>query len=298
MLNSSLIDVSTGERAYEIVTTLVLPDSETNADSGDLGSSIPDVTSKERRHTRMTDFAGNTLVSIAWNGRQPDIIILGEKVGGLTNLFGSSTVRFMPKILLVPTRFDTEYIWTATANSLTLFDYDSETTKGTFYQNVIRVPTTFKLRPKPVAPSTSYASRCLPVASPSSPSSSSSLSSCSLPSSPSSSSPVPSLVSSASSSPPSASSVRIPSCASSPTHTETPKSSFFPTHLPGVGNNYLEFSRHPLAHDVEIIVSFLMMEILRRGRFVLTPYTFEKPKLWQLKETRDLVFRRLRGYTV
>ena len=94
------------------------------------------------------------------------------------------------------------------------------------------------------------------------------------------------------------------------------KSSFIPTHLPGVGSNYLEFTPHPLAQDVEIIseycnivsisfklnlnpaVSFIMMEILRRGRFNLTPYTFQKPKLWQLKEARDLVWRRLRRNTV
>jgi hypothetical protein len=52
----------------------------------------------------------------------------------LTDLIGSSTVRFLPKILAIPTRFDMEYIWTATANSLTLFDYNAEAIRGTFYQ--------------------------------------------------------------------------------------------------------------------------------------------------------------------
>jgi hypothetical protein len=78
----------------------------------------------------------------------------------------------------------------------------------------------------------------------------------------------------------------------------TPKSTFIPTHLPGVGSNYLEFSSHPLAQDVEIILSFLMMEILRRGRFSLTPYTFDNPTMWQFKDARESFFRRLRRNTV
>ena len=79
---------------------------------------------------------------------------------------------------------------------------------------------------------------------------------------------------------------------------ECAKSTFIPTHLPGLGSCYLEFTPHPLAQDIEIILSFLMMEILRRGRFSLTPYTFERPKLWQFKEARDLFMRRLRRNTV
>ena len=87
---------------------------------------------------------------------------------------------------------------------------------------------------------------------------------------------------------------------------------FMPTHLPGIGNNYLEFLSHPLAHDVETIggivlhlnkmflmlVTFLMMEILRRGRFLLTPYTSGNTKCFNSKEARDLVLRRLRRNTI
>lgn len=278
MLNTSLIDVSTGQCAYEIVTIPLPPSPKVEADGDD--SSIQDTT-QERRHTSITDPSGKTLVSITWNGRRPDIIIMDEKIGGLPDLFGSTTVRFMPKILAIPTRFDTEYIWTATPDSLTLFDYDSESTKGTFYQNVIRVSTSFKPRKSLVSSTSSRGST----------------SSHSLFSFPSSLS----LSSSALASSPGSSNSSIctsQSTVPSTTHTKTPKSAFIPTHLPGVGSNYLEFCQHPLAHDVEIIVSFLMMEILRRGRFLLTPYTFEKPKMWQLKETRDLVLRRLRRNTV
>lgn len=33
----------------------------------------------------------------------------------------------------------------------------------------------------------------------------------------------------------------------------TPGSIFIPAHVPGLGSNYLEFTSHVLAHDVEVI---------------------------------------------
>ena len=39
-----------------------------------------------------------------------------------------------------------------------------------------------------------------------------------------------------------------------------------------------------------------MMEILRRGRFLLTPYSFERPKFWQLREARDVISKRLQRF--
>jgi len=159
--------------------------------------------------------------------------------------------------MAIPTRFDTEYVWTASADGLTLFDYDSETVKGTFHQNVIRLPTkafkTSSVKAKLTSPSRPLLD------------SAASLSSSSLSESDSESKPT--------------------------------KGTFLPS-LPGLGSNFLEFESNPLADDVEIIISFIMMEILRRGRFNLTPYTFEQPKLWQFKETRDLFLRRLRRNTV
>ncbi|KAF5373914.1 hypothetical protein D9758_000771 [Tetrapyrgos nigripes] len=70
------------------------------------------------------------------------------------------------------------------------------------------------------------------------------------------------------------------------------------TRVPGLGHCYLEFESHPLVEDVEIIISFFIMEILRRGRFSLTPYMFERPRLWQLHEAKDMILRRLRRNTV
>jgi hypothetical protein len=100
MLNSSLIDVSSGQRAYHIVTGLLPPKPEDDGESDPQGplaasSSSHVSTSQERRYTTITDVFGSTLVSITWTGRQPDITILDENVGGLFGLFGSSTVRFM-----------------------------------------------------------------------------------------------------------------------------------------------------------------------------------------------------------
>ncbi|KDR73604.1 hypothetical protein GALMADRAFT_280755 [Galerina marginata CBS 339.88] len=301
MLNTSLIDVVTGEQTYDIVTVLVDPtdpaENEEHSPSANSTSSPVASSSKpctptavgssrssknkrlrssdsgeqanaERRQTRITDATGNVVAHILWKGRRPDITICDEKVGALTDLFGSTTVRFMPKALVIPTRFDTEYIWTATPNSLTLFDYDTETIKGTFYQNAIRIPMRSKVsklnlrsssKPRLSSKSTDFLS---------SPASTTSLST---------SSTVDS---------------------ESGPDTKPHKPTLITTRFPGVGSNYLEFSPHPLAHDVEIILSFLMMEILRRGRFSLTPYAFEKPKLWQFKEARDLFMRRLRRNTV
>lgn len=102
MLNSSLIDVSSGQRAYNIVTGLLPPNLETKGESDPPGPlatcsscSSQASTSQERRHTSITDASGTALVSINWIGRQPDITILDENLGGLNGLFGSSTVRFM-----------------------------------------------------------------------------------------------------------------------------------------------------------------------------------------------------------
>ncbi|KAF9014071.1 hypothetical protein BDQ17DRAFT_1342013 [Cyathus striatus] len=255
MLNTSLIDVTTGERAYEIVTIMIPSEAAESllATSGSEISSPPSPvdavpptsqyasTSKSaeqaRRRTQILDPSGNILVDIIWNGRQPSITIGDEKVGALTDLFGSSTIRFMPKILCIPTRFDTEYIWTATADSLTLYDYDADLVKGTFHQNVIR------LRASKLRQNSSSSSRTL--------------------------------------------------------YPRTDSAfRFLQTHIPGFGSNYLEFKPHFLALDVEIIISFLMMEILRRGRFCLTPYTFDRSRLWHLKEAKDRVVRRLRRYTM
>ncbi|KAG6817822.1 hypothetical protein H0H87_003230 [Tephrocybe sp. NHM501043] len=287
MFNTTLIDVSTRERAYEIVTVLDATMAEPVKQLTEVVEPLPtNASSNEHRHTSIKDASGNVLVSISWKGRRPNITILDDEVGQLTDLFGSSTVKFMPKYLVVPTRFDTEYIWTATPDSLTLFDYDSEKVKGTFHQNVIRVSAPFTTKLKCAIPST------LSGSSPSSPASNSPA--CL------SQSPLPTLSMTSLTSSHSSKSPMSDSCHSFPSssHTTSPKSSFIATHLPGVGGNYLEFCQHPLAHDVEIVVSFLMMEILRRGRFLLTPYTFEKPRLWQLKEARDLVMRRLRRNTV
>ncbi|KAF8809066.1 hypothetical protein BYT27DRAFT_7241401 [Phlegmacium glaucopus] len=286
MLNTSLIDVATGDKAYDIVTVITAPtdipesfSSPSNAFASSSKSPSPiqqhkepstpeDATRCERRRTKIRDAVGNIVADITWNGRRPDITIGDEKVGPLTDLFGSSTVRFLPKILAIPTRFDTEYIWTATADSLTLFDYDTETIRGTFHQNSIRIPRPSASKFKLISPSK------FNLSSPST----QFLTSTSLSSSSSSSS---------------SSSIKQRDFDNKPL-----KSSFIPTRLPGVGSNYLEFTPHPLAQDIEIIVSFLMMEILRRGRFNLTPYTFQKPKLWQLKAARDLVLRPLRRNTV
>jgi hypothetical protein len=139
MLNTALIDVATGERAYNILTVLAPTSAKTEtaplASTSSSSSSSPSASfaqkkssplrddskdNLETRFTTVTNAAGSVIATINWHGRRPDITIGKEKVGALTDLFGSSTVPFMPKILAVPTRFDTEYVWNATADSLTV----------------------------------------------------------------------------------------------------------------------------------------------------------------------------------
>ncbi|KAF8724840.1 hypothetical protein AX14_008559 [Amanita brunnescens Koide BX004] len=255
LLNTTLIDVTSSDRAYSIATveeavetwsdSQLKPSSSSSWSSGDFS-----LTPRKRRRTTITDPSGHLIASLMWNGRHPDITIGEEHIGGLTNLFGSSTVRFMPKILVVPTRFDAEYIWTATSKDLTLIDYDSDTVKGTFHQNAVPVPQSF----------TSFSPQKAKTSMPEQLSSRHSL---------------------------------ISTSSTTTAASVSSNNSFIYSGLPGVGSNYLEFDSHPLAHDVEIIISFIMMEILRRGRFSLTPYSFERPKFWQLKEARDVIIRRL-----
>ncbi|RXW19627.1 hypothetical protein EST38_g6223 [Candolleomyces aberdarensis] len=305
MLNTSLIDVATGERAFEITTELLPELARTPSPAGSevfsgtssvvLTPSAPSSSTSsvhwarqqrdsqssnpkecpDLRRTRISDPSGKTLVDVMWKGRHPSITICGEKIGALTALFGSSSIRFMPKVLAIPTRFDTEYVWLATADSLCLFDYDTDTVQGSFHQNCIRLPTPLKSKSKSSSPTSSTSLKRKP----------------SLATKLSLMSPSKFNVSS----PPSSPIDDEPQSPKSPS-SYTPKSTFIPTHFPGIGSNYLEFSSHPLAQDVEIILSFLMMEILRRGRFALTPYTFENPtSMW---DARPSFLRGLRRNTV
>ncbi|KAK7467399.1 hypothetical protein VKT23_004455 [Stygiomarasmius scandens] len=244
MLNTNLVDASTGETLYNVITFVVdsrdtsppLPDA--TLPFGIISPSIASTSSKtsspacappakekaqpapttpsstQHRKTEIrASQSGALLADIIWNGRRPDITLLGQHVGPLTALFDTTTVPLLPDTLAIRSRFDTEFVWTATAHSLTLVDLDSDQTKGTFHQNVFRVSSS--------------------------------------------------------------------------------SNSFINARIPGVGHSYLEFESHPLAEDVELIVSFFMMEILRRGRFSLTPYMFDRPKLWQIIEARDMIMRRL-----
>ena len=115
MLNTSLVDVATGDKAYGIETVLmtgpesfsssseVRPRSSSSNTVASSSKSLPheqpptseDATNFERRRTKIRDAGGNIVADIRWDGRKPDITIGDEKIGALTDLFGSSTVRFL-----------------------------------------------------------------------------------------------------------------------------------------------------------------------------------------------------------
>jgi len=81
ILNTTLVDARTGFLAYNIVTHL-LPD--------EIQTDIP------IRNTWIYDPKGSVVGKMEWSGRQPrDIVVADETIGGLTQLFGSSTVRFL-----------------------------------------------------------------------------------------------------------------------------------------------------------------------------------------------------------
>ncbi|KAJ7074186.1 hypothetical protein C8F01DRAFT_1099549 [Mycena amicta] len=182
--NTALVDMSTGHVAFYLATSIVA------------GCAVYEPV---RRQTEIRDAAGLVVGAIGWSGRVPhQITILDEQVGGLVDLFATKTLQLLPKELSIPTRFDTEYIWTATPETVYLFDVDSE-------QRMARLHT----------------------------------------------------------------------------HTPSLKSTHFP--ISGRGAAYLELSSHPLGlvSDVEVIISLLMLDILRRGRFRLPPYTFTPPSRLQ-----------------
>lgn len=93
MLNTTLTDMA-GNCVYDI-TTQVQPSFDLNEKA-----------SAERpvlRQTCMCDAEGDVVAEIDWSGRQPLNIVLGdEKVGGLVDLFGSSTVRFLRVLFSLP----------------------------------------------------------------------------------------------------------------------------------------------------------------------------------------------------
>lgn len=296
MFNTFLIDVATGERAYEINTISIssppakpkplsepLSSSKTSASSQELFPVKDHYTALEShtpdaifRQTQVRDAVGAIIAEIQWEGRCPHFTINGQKVGGLNDLFGTSSVRFMPKILAIPTKYDPDYIWTATQDSLKLVDYATDEVKGTFHQNVLRLPCSHKVLKSRIP--VGVQSQTLLQSGPA-------------PLSPKSLFKSPSRIFS----PPSSS----PSSILETILKEVPeKFTFLPIHIPGLGSNFLEFTTHPKTNDVEIILSFLIMEILRRGRFNLTPYTFDNPPIWQLKEARNVFLRRMRRNTV
>jgi len=115
MFNTFLIDVATGERAYEINTVSVpSPPAKPKPFSEPLSSSDTVALSQEFspvkhyhvapesadpnvifRQTQIRDTAGIIVAEIQWEGRCPHFTIDGQKIGGLQDLFGTSSARFM-----------------------------------------------------------------------------------------------------------------------------------------------------------------------------------------------------------
>jgi len=194
ILNSPLVYPETGALGYTILTrSHFIRDSDKDSDTeseDDHGGN---------RRTLIFNKLGETIAEIGWKGRQPIEIVIGqEKIIGAKGMFGCSSAILSRNVLGIPTRFDTEYFWMAAPGGLTLLDYDSNQTKGSFHSSSMRVGERFITAP-----------------------------------------------------------------------------------IPSLGHDYLEFEPHPLASTEELIVSFILMEVLRRSRFNLHMDLSDRSKLWR-----------------
>jgi hypothetical protein len=114
MFNTSLVNVATGKCAYEITTVstpcqperlppppLFSSSNTTSAsEDSDAAKRYPAAREKPKRdvphrRTQIRDGSGHLAADVQWEGRHPHITIDGEEIGGLNDLFGSSTVRFL-----------------------------------------------------------------------------------------------------------------------------------------------------------------------------------------------------------
>ncbi|KAI6127758.1 hypothetical protein EDD16DRAFT_1468966 [Pisolithus croceorrhizus] len=67
--------------------------------------------------------------------------------------------------------------------------------------------------------------------------------------------------------------------------------------IPGLGHDYLEFEIHPVVSVEELIVTFILVEVLRRSRFHPYPGDHDRPKIWRAKSLASLR-QRLRRTTL
>ncbi|KAG1814880.1 hypothetical protein EV424DRAFT_1123833 [Suillus variegatus] len=191
ILNSALVYPETSALGYTILTRSYF----IRDNNKDLNTESED----ESRRTTIYNKLGEVIAEIGWKGKQPIEIVIGkEKIIGAKGMFGCSSAILSHNVLGIPTRFDTEYFWMAASDALTLLDYDSNQTKGSFHSNSMHVGERF-------------------IAAP----------------------------------------------------------------IPGLGHDYLEFETHPLASTEELLVSFILMEVLRRSRFNLHTDSSDRSKLWR-----------------
>jgi len=133
ILECDLIDVHTGRAAFHLDTTLSFI--RAAVDSENLEKPLKLI---KCRKTSISRPDGEIVAEISWNGSKPaGLNILGEKLGGIQELFGefmvefecvcsksdlilSSTMPPRPTILSIPSRFDEDHVWNATPNSVTV----------------------------------------------------------------------------------------------------------------------------------------------------------------------------------
>ncbi|CAK5277593.1 unnamed protein product [Mycena citricolor] len=211
LFNTTLVDNATSQPSFHLSTTIVAGPSK----------------GPVRRRTEIHDASGDIVGTIDWEGHVPQhIVLLDEAVGGLVDLFAAKTIALIPRELSLSTRFDTEFVWTATPEEVFLLDIDSGNRMAELHPPRSSLPSlTFPLR----------------TAKP-----------------------------------------KQSSLGSSVTSLSATSTSADSTLLPR-GTPFVSLTSHPhgLASDVELLVSLLMLDILRRGRFQLPAYRFGPPSPWR-----------------
>jgi hypothetical protein len=192
LLDSILVDPSTNTTQYIILTRPhFIQASEPKSDPAYDCTLDCEFTGdgRERRRTFLLNSTGTkVLAEIGWLGLQPtDIVISNERLENAKELFGCMGSLMSPKTFGVSTRFETDLYWLASADSLKLYNPDTNRSRGELHHS------SFLFGSKLFASSSLFS-----------------------------------------------------------------------------GADYLEFEPQPLASDEEMIVTFILMEVLRRCRFANT----------------------------
>ncbi|KAK0503567.1 hypothetical protein EDD18DRAFT_1346427 [Armillaria luteobubalina] len=121
LFQSPLVDVDTGELVYNVTT---------EHDAGD----------QDKLRVLLNDTLWKTISKIIWTKPDPSLLFNFQRLNNVSAIIDQDGVQeievaFENGLIPVRARFDTEYLWNVGVDSLTLYDVDSDATKGSFHFN-------------------------------------------------------------------------------------------------------------------------------------------------------------------